>query len=57
MDEPIRHHFITQFILRYFCFNNRGQAILVLPWVLRRAKAGYSYTCDGVGENENLFVS
>ena len=22
--------------------------------MLRRAKAGYSYTCDGVGENENL---
>ena len=36
------------------CSRRNGQAILVLPWALRRAKAGYSYTCDGVGENENL---
>ncbi len=25
MNEPIRHHFIPQFILRNFCFNNRGE--------------------------------
>lgn len=25
MNEPIRHHYIPQFILRNFCFNNHGE--------------------------------
>lgn len=25
MNEPVRHHFIPQFILKNFCFNSRGE--------------------------------
>ncbi|MBQ9106951.1 MAG: DUF4238 domain-containing protein [Clostridia bacterium] len=25
MNEPIRHHFIPQFILKNFCFSNHGE--------------------------------